>query len=170
MQALLAQQLGFALGRLPERHLPRRAHRAGHDAIDANAESAKVTRKAAREALDAGLGRHVDGEVRLGKVPRDGPKVQDHAAPQLLHAGQHGLRAEELMAQVHLDAVVPIGLGHGSDLMAVIIRGVVDQHFDGAGVGLNVRERGVQRIDIPQVAVAEDRRMHALAKRRRQRF
>lgn len=49
----------------------------------------------------------VDGGVRSGDAPDDGPEVDDGAGPALPHRRRHRLRQEELAAQVDVDVAVP---------------------------------------------------------------
>src|SRR5471030_655541 len=155
VQALFGEDLLFAFGRVPQRHLALRLDRAGDDAVDADAVFAEVARQAARQAFDGGFGGHVQRQVAQGQVPRDRTEVQDHAAAGRFHAGCDGLRAEELVAQVDSLVVVPVFGGDVGDLMAVVVGGVVDQDVDGAVLLRDAGEGGRQRIEVGQVAVVE---------------
>src|SRR4029078_5027368 len=60
----------------------------------------------------------------------DRPEVDDRASAVRAHCGRNRLGAEELVLEVHVEAVVPIILGDVLDGMAVVIGRVVDQHID----------------------------------------
>ena len=78
--------------------------------------------------------------------------------PAFLHLRAHRLRGEELVAQVHRHALVPVIDGDILDLVPIVVGGVVDQHADGPvllGRGL---DRLAQILDVAQVDMDEIRR------------
>src|SRR5882672_11936834 len=107
LETLPGDDLRFAFGRVPLR-LARRLDVAGHDASDTDGIRAVLARERPGHAFDAGLCGFVDDEILDAEVPRDRTHVDDRAATALLHAGRHGLRAEELVAQIHRHAIVPV--------------------------------------------------------------
>ena len=82
LQTLLLERARFLLRREPQLHLPRRAHRAGHDAVHADAERAQIARQPARQAFDAGFGGLIDREVRQRQVPRHRAEIDDGAGAE----------------------------------------------------------------------------------------
>ena len=58
------------------------------------------------------------------------------------------------MAQIHRDAVVPIGGGDVLQFVAVVIAGIVDQHIDGP----QLFEQRRHLIKIAQIQAMKDRR------------
>src|SRR5450830_293356 len=157
LQALALQNHGFRFRRMPQTLLARRPHRAGNDAVDADAIGAQIARQSMRQTFDASLGCHVDRQVRLRQMPGNRPKVEDYATAFGPHGRRHGLGAKILVAQVHGDAFIPIGWRHVLQLVAVVVGSVVDKDI-GCAAGMFDVGKGIdQGCEISQVAIAETR-------------
>ena len=81
---------------------------------------------------DRRLRRRVAGHRRPAAHPRDRAEVDDRAAARGRHRRRHRLRGEEVVAQVDREVVVPVLGRHVVDRVAVVARGVVDEHADRA--------------------------------------
>src|SRR5690606_38491560 len=158
LQALAA--VDFLRGRLvdPVAQLPRGHDPARHDGVDADVVGAEIAREPAREAFDRGLARRVARHAALAFVPAHRAEVDDGPAAALAHVLEHGLRCEEHVPQVHVDAVVPGVDGEHAEVVARVAGRVVDEHFNRAERALDVRDDVAQRFDVAQVAGEEVRR------------
>ncbi len=121
--------------------------------------AAEIARQAARQAFDRGLGGLVQHQVVQPEMPADRPEVQDHAAARALHRRHHGLGGEELMAEVHRHALVPIFRRDLLDRVAIVVRGIVDQDVDAAKLLFQIGDHALDRRDVGQVAMPVDRDM-----------
>ena len=113
----------------------------------------------ARHAFDARLGRLVEDQFAEREVPADRPEIEDHAGPGPLHRRHGRLRREELVTQVHRHPLVPICRSHLLDRMAIVVRGIVDQHVDAAQRLLDIAHRLLERDDVGEIAMPIERRM-----------
>src|SRR6185437_1271789 len=130
LEALLAKYARFLVRRVPQARLPRSAHGPRNDAGHPDAVAPELARHRARHALDPGLRGLVDREPGESEVPRHRAEIDDGAATRGLHAGRHGLRAEEKMPQVHGEAVLPVLGRDFLEAVPVVVGGVVDQNLD----------------------------------------
>jgi len=96
-------------------------------------------------------------------MPADRTKVDDGAATRTPHSRNNRLRREELVSQVHRNAVVPIFGGNIVNAVAVVIGSVVDQNVDCALFPFNISNRLPDRVDVAQVAVAVQGRVRHVA-------
>ena len=81
--------------------------------------------------------------------------------PSALHLVDHRLRGEELVPQIHGEALVPVFDRHLLDAVAIIARGVVHQHGDVSQGLLHARDARSQRVDVAQIPVNVERRWPA---------
>jgi len=82
-----------------------------------------------------------------------GAEVDDGAAAGRLHVRQHGLGGEELVAQVHSYAVVPVLGGDVLRAVALVMHRVVHQHGDRPHCVAQPGDGGAQLRDVGQVGV-----------------
>ncbi|MGY4374531.1 hypothetical protein ACVWZ3_002170 [Bradyrhizobium sp. i1.3.6] len=74
-----------------------------------------------------------------------------------LHVRQHGLGGEELVLQVHRDAVVPVFRRHLLGFVPFVMCGIVDEDIDRAVCFARLGDAGAQRGDVSQVDALEMR-------------
>ncbi len=111
--------------------LARRLHIAGHDSVHADILAAQIAREAAGQPLDRGLAGLVEDQVVQTQMPADRPEVQDRAAPARFIAGITAC-AQELVTQIDVQPLVPIGRGDLVDAVAIVISRIVDEDIDPA--------------------------------------
>src|SRR4029079_12495278 len=79
----------------------------------------------------------------------------DRAPAVSAHPRDYRLCAKELMLEVHVQPLVPIVLGYVLDLVAIVVRRIVDQHVDGP----RLLDQGVDAAggcrDVDEVHLAE---------------
>ena len=92
--------------------------------MDLRAESAG---EAVREADRAGLGRRIGDEVGAAEHPGDRGAVDDSAAAELAHVRTDRLRRKELVAEVHVQRLVPVCGRHLVENVPVVLGGIIDQ-------------------------------------------
>ena len=92
-------------------------------------------------------------------MPADRPEVDDHAAARRLHRRHHRLGGEELVAEIDVHPLVPIGGRDVGDRVAIVVAGIVDQHVHAAQRFLHVGEHPRDRVEVGQVQPAEQRHM-----------
>ena len=90
-------------------------------------------------------------------MPGDRAEIDDHARTLLAHRRNHRLGAEELVLEVHLEAIVPIVLGDVVEGVAVVVGGVVDQYVIGAARLDPGRDRRAGRGDVGEIDMLEAR-------------
>src|SRR5436309_1699564 len=82
--------------------------------------------------------------IAIAHEPGDRAEIDDRAAARLAHPRPHRLGGEELMAQVHLHALVPVTDGDIIAAVAVVIAGIVDEDTDGPVLAAGFADRLTQ--------------------------
>jgi hypothetical protein len=124
------------------------------DGVYADVEGAEVAGEGASHGDDGSFGHVVEGEVGSGDQGGDGAHVDDGALACGLHAGDDGLRGEELVGEVQGHTLVPVFGGDVFDAVAVVAGGVVDEDVWCAEGGDDVGEGGLEGGDVGEVAAA----------------
>lgn len=151
-EALIFNNPGRFFRVMPERILPRCFDAAGHDRINTDIISAEVAGQRAGHPLNACLRRLVKDHIWRGEVPTDRSEVQDNSAASPYHHGNHSLRREEQVAQVHTNTIIPILRCDVGNDMAVVIGGIIDQHVDATKFTIDRADRPLQCINVSQIA------------------
>ena len=89
------------------------------------------------------------------------PRLMIEPPPAAAIPGHDGLGREELVAQVHREAIVPVLRRHRLDRVPLVVGRVVDQHADRPEPRLRLGDRRAERRDVSQVAGDEHRRGEA---------
>ena len=131
--------------------------------------AAEVPRHAARQAMDGGLRRRVDGKAAGRAPPGVRSKVDDRAAAGVDHPGRDGLDREEHVAQVGVMRSSKYSGRNVGPGVTVVARGVVDEHLRRSLRGRERLERRLQRADVAQVAGLEAHMLAIGAQHRGQR-
>src|SRR6266851_3127642 len=132
LEALDGEEMLLVGGRHVEAVLSFGEDGSGQDAVDADVGGAEVVCERAGHGDDGGLGHVVGGEVWRGDHPGDGTHVDDGASACGLHAGGDGLGGEELMAEVHGHALIPVFGCYVFEAVAVVAGCIVDEDARGS--------------------------------------
>ena len=159
LQRLVAQRALLAFGRPPFRQLPFGRDPARKHAVHPDVVRAERPRHRPRQPLDARLRDRVAGEEVFLHVIAAAADVDDRAAAARDHAGRDRLDGEEVVAQVGVEAVVPVLGRHRLPRVAIVAGGVVHQHADAVEIGDRRGAYALQRGDVDQIDVVEARPM-----------
>ena len=118
---------------------------AGLDDDDVDAERRDLEAQRVADRLERVLGRVVEAAAGEREVRAHRADVDDLAAALRAHAGQHELRQAHEAEDVRLELAAHLVDADRLDRARLRVAGVVDEHADGAVLGLDRRDRGRHR-------------------------
>ena len=159
-QALQVDEFFVFFGVAPQLGLAGGDDGTGHQGVDANAVLAQLAGQAARHAADGSFAAGVADQIGPPPHPADASHVDDRAG-QLgaFELARHGLGGEHLVAQIQIQAVVPILGRELIERMAVVAARVVDQHLNGPQLCAHALQHGLQRRDVAHITSFVIRRL-----------
>ena len=109
----------------------------GHDPawcnrVAADVPLAEITGQRTGESKNTRFSSCIGRHAALANHPRGRAEIDDDAIIGCLHILHHRLGAEELMLQIGGETLIPIFRCHIFHLVALIMRGIVDEHRDRA--------------------------------------
>jgi hypothetical protein len=126
-------------------------HVAGRDGVDRDALGRALLGQGLGEAVDAGLGGGVVDLAVLAGLAVDGADVDDAPEAALAHASMHRVSTVEAGAEVGVDDLVPLLVGHLVHGAVAGDAGVVDQDVDRPEVLLDLGDAGCDRVVVADV-------------------
>src|ERR1700687_5181600 len=162
LQTLPGHNFLFELRRIPQFYLPLGPNSPGRNRVDPYAEGAKFTSHNPRQPGDRRLDHVIYRQTSVLEPPNHRTEVDNRATPQSFHLRRDGLRREEHMPQVHRDPLIPVRRCHLVHRVPVVVPRIIDEDSNVAQLRPDFFDSSLQRGNVPEVAVDEERRRSRL--------
>ena len=159
LQTLLLNMRRKQVGRRPEIQLPFRQNPSRQQRVDPNILGPELSCEHACQARDRRLGSRVD---RIAGVPHDignRREIDDRTPACPLHSLSDPLGREKMRAKVHVDASIPILHRIGVQVVARVVRRIVDQYGNIAVFRRRLINRPPESVNVRDVAGNVQRRV-----------